>query len=218
MGMGAAADGLGPADAGPAGEGLRSRQKRQARRELIDAALALGTARGFHDVTVDEICEQADISPRTFFRYFGTKEALLSAPFLDLSDQILAALQAAPTELDAWRSLRAATAAGCQWIAADPTQFLLAGAISARDPSLRSQSSVQLLQREPVIIDAVARRLPAGAPPGAAMMLAGLVAVALRAAFSTWIDQDGRPCLADLVAGRFDALEAGPVWLARGST
>lgn len=207
---------VGGTEVATAVSGLRSRQKRQARAELVDTALALFAARGVHDVTVDEICEQADISARTFFRYFGTKEALLSAPFLDLSDQILAALEAAPSGLDAWQALKTATMAGCRWAAAAPTQFLLAGMISVRDPSLRSHSTVLLLQREQAIVDAIAPRLPAGAPPETPMMLAALVAVALRSAFGTWIEQEGRPCLTELVANRFSALEAGPVQLSRG--
>lgn len=65
--------------ASPAPTGLRERRRRETRRELANAALALFERKGLAHTTTDEIAEAAGISPRTFFRYAETKEHALFA-------------------------------------------------------------------------------------------------------------------------------------------
>lgn len=54
--------------------GLRERKKRARREALIDATHRLVAAHGLDAVTVEAICEEAGVSPRTFFNYFETKD------------------------------------------------------------------------------------------------------------------------------------------------
>src|SRR5258707_15823045 len=56
---------------------LPERETRAARRSLRRVALDLVAERGFGHVTVEDIAEAADVSPRTFFNYFPSKEAAL---------------------------------------------------------------------------------------------------------------------------------------------
>ncbi|MCR2786082.1 MULTISPECIES: TetR family transcriptional regulator [unclassified Microbacterium] len=63
-----------PTDAGEEPLGLRERRRRETLREVSDAALDLFERKGVHATTVDEIAKAAGVSPRTFFRYFPTKE------------------------------------------------------------------------------------------------------------------------------------------------
>jgi AcrR family transcriptional regulator len=58
--------------------GRRERKKLATRRALIDAAVELFTEHGFEKTTVAQIAERADVSTRTYFLHFETKEDVLS--------------------------------------------------------------------------------------------------------------------------------------------
>ncbi|PAN01401.1 TetR family transcriptional regulator [Streptomyces sp. Alain-F2R5] len=61
------------AETAPA-QGLRERKKQRTRDTLLRSALVLFTERGYEATTVDDIAEAAEVSQRTFFRYFASKE------------------------------------------------------------------------------------------------------------------------------------------------
>lgn len=55
----------------------RARKKERTRREIYTAALALFAERGFDAVSVEQVCQAADVAKATFFLHFPTKSALL---------------------------------------------------------------------------------------------------------------------------------------------
>lgn len=58
--------------------GLRERKRVATRQAIQHAVLRLALDRGLEHVTIEEISRDADISPRTFFNYFVSKEAALA--------------------------------------------------------------------------------------------------------------------------------------------
>ena len=55
----------------------RERKKLETRQALLEAAWALFHDKGFHDTTIEEITDRADVAKGTFFNYFPSKEGVL---------------------------------------------------------------------------------------------------------------------------------------------
>jgi AcrR family transcriptional regulator len=49
------------------------------RQEIMDAAIACFARKGFHRTTVDDICEEAGLSPGAVYRYFSSKDDIIVA-------------------------------------------------------------------------------------------------------------------------------------------
>ncbi|HEU4979125.1 MAG TPA: TetR family transcriptional regulator [Solirubrobacteraceae bacterium] len=70
--------------------GLRAAKKARTRAAISEVATSLFIARGFENVTVAEVAAAADVSVKTVFNYFATKEDL----FFDRADEVLDGLLA----------------------------------------------------------------------------------------------------------------------------
>jgi AcrR family transcriptional regulator len=91
---------------GEAALGLRERKKLRTRALLMDAAIDLCNRQGFERTTVDQIAAVADVSPRTFSRYFSTKDAIALALIDEAIDHVAAELARQPTDINHFEALR----------------------------------------------------------------------------------------------------------------
>lgn len=78
------------------------------RTATVDAAFALFARRGYDHVTVADICATAGIGRRTFFRYFATKDDVLTEPAREMTAQVAAAITSAPADMPEPTVLRSA--------------------------------------------------------------------------------------------------------------
>jgi AcrR family transcriptional regulator len=83
------------------GEGLRERKRRLTRHLISDAATAMFASRGFDAVKVSEIADRVNVSLKTLYNYFPTKESMV----LDDADELIEGLAAALRDRQAGMSI-----------------------------------------------------------------------------------------------------------------
>src|ERR1700716_3403 len=86
--------------------GIRERKKQRTRETIARAAHELFAERGYHATTLPDIAEAADVSTRTIFAYFPSKEDILFSDFPLMKDALALALAERPEGQDALETVR----------------------------------------------------------------------------------------------------------------
>lgn len=87
---------------------MRERKKQRTRSMLIDAAMDLCLRQGYENTTVDQIAAAADVSPRTFSRYFATKDAVFLTLIDDYSHEVAIELETVQADVGPLEAMRQA--------------------------------------------------------------------------------------------------------------
>jgi AcrR family transcriptional regulator len=195
-------------------EGLRERKKAKTRRALEDAALALFIRHGFDGTTVEQIADACDVSPRTFFRYFSTKEDALFGDSREKLETFIDALEARPGGEAPLRSMRAAALTLMQTHEARRERLKARAQIVAATPLLRAHGSERQADWNQAAIEVLTGRSSGTiADEGQTPLVIRLVVVAstaaIHAAVETWLNDTTGVELIALVEQAFDLLAVG---------
>ncbi len=87
--------------------GRREQKRLDTRAALNEAAVALFASQGYEHTTVDDLCREANVSLRTFFRYFEGKDDVLFAREMDIAP-FLDAIRAVSPDVPALEAFRRA--------------------------------------------------------------------------------------------------------------
>jgi AcrR family transcriptional regulator len=177
--------------------GLRATKKRRTRQAIRAAAISLFTDQGVAATTVEQIAAAADISPRTFFNYFDTKEQAVSLPY-GLRDEvsILKPVKAGRE----WASIESACLALAHALEADTDErdTLLAGIrLCHVEPSLRDQASAQRGRWEQLLLSGLK-------PTLTNRVMVNAAAGAVWAALTDWAESQGNGSLTVRVTTALD--------------
>jgi AcrR family transcriptional regulator len=184
--------------------GLRERKKERTREQLVDAALRLFTQRGYEETTIDEVVDAVEVSPRTFFRYFQSKEDVLVAWVDQFSDRVRHALAARPPDEEPYTALRNALTDAVAIYETKRTHFIAIERFIAKTPAVRAQKLEKLSRCSQIMIDVLAQRLGVDAQCHLAPRLLANCAIGiLGAAVNTWIAQGGKESLSAIVDRAF---------------
>lgn len=211
--------------------GLRERKRLATRRAIQLAAVELASERGFDRVTIDEISHVANVSPRTFFNYFPSKESAIIGELPELPDaeRIERFVDAGPAEpiLDGISELLIAAIdtgelAGEVDVSSETAREMqelhkLRRALLKDNPELFAQRMASMHQFEDALSTIVQRRLAHDDPelrddPETLHQRARLVTyvsfAGMRHAWSCWADHGGVEPLADRLRSSFAQLQA----------
>ncbi len=190
--------------------GLRERKKIATRAALHEAALQLVAERGLDSVSIDDIADRADVSPRTFFNYFSSKDDAVLGLDPDASARQVSALRARPADEAPVQALRAIARAQAEEMATDTHLWELRLKVIDATPSLLGRLAAAFGEGERALAEAVAERTDTRTGRDAyPTLLAGVSGVAMRTALHRWFAGDFAAALPDLVDEAWDALEAG---------
>lgn len=192
--------------------GLRERKKARTREALVNAALDLFARQGFDATTIEEIADACDVSPRTFFRYFATKEAVLFGDGEARRAALLDALGAQPGDAGPLEALHAAMLELARSYRDDREVLVLRAKVLQDSVQLRASKAEHQRGWEEALAEELARRARAAKQPLSRFelrLVSGVAVAALRAALDTWIDDKRAPALDVLVDRAFTELAVG---------
>ena len=204
-----------PATAPPVS--LRERKKLATRRLLRRAALELVAERGLANVTVEDIAQAAEVSPRTFFNYFPSKEAVLFGGDPERAAELRERVaHGAPgrSALDALRVVLTqdseAMADELRSLGGDPADWLRRMKVARTDPHVRAAHAAQMAMIERAIAEGLAARLGADqeTDPYPGVLAAAAVSL-VRACLTFWSGSGGGIPLGQIIDEAFAALGSG---------
>lgn len=172
---------------------MRQRTRDAVRGHIAAAAVVMFYEQGFDETTVDQIAAAVGISPRSFFRYFPTKEDVVVGDPMVYGELVRERLTAVAASRPLWDALRAAFDPVVAVTDADPEGTLQVSRVIVRTPALRAKSVQKHLAWTALLVPVVADNLT-GAHEGRefhahAATLGALTC--LDVATAEWVHRDG---------------------------
>ncbi|MEU9081312.1 TetR family transcriptional regulator [Streptomyces sp. NPDC048357] len=193
---------------------LRERKKLRTRQALIDTALELFTTRGFSGVTLDELCDAVDVSKRTFFRNFTSKEDVAMAPTQDLWGAFLHELESCePDDRPVAEMLQQTLFAALQQMVEEgwARRVLLSRRLAESTPSIDAHGLHFCHETSRTALETLHRRFDLAAPDDLRPRLAlDMLVAAFHCALDSWTSRPGTPALSDLQTDLRNAFTALP--------
>src|SRR6476646_10455809 len=145
----------------PASLSLRERQKWVAQSTIEETALRLFLQQGYEHTSIQDIADAVKMSPRTFFRYFASKDEVLLGPMRIAQQDALHALQGVSPASTPHAALRVMLTSLARRYEEQRDRFVLRYQVVMQSPSIASLFLFTFVEAEPLISWALSGRLEA---------------------------------------------------------
>lgn len=190
--------------------GRRERKKLGTHRALRSAALRLVAERGLEHVTVEDIAEAVDVSTRTFFNHFSSKEEAIVGPDPGRLEALRESLDAQPAEQAPLEVLEHVLTEVATAMLERQEERMLQIQVARDNPGLIPRQLAAFAEFERALVQEVAARTGTDPDRDVYPSVAAAAAVAaLRASLTVWRNNDGSVPLTGLVKSAFADLAAG---------
>jgi AcrR family transcriptional regulator len=186
--------------------GARTDRMARTRAALVDAALDLMAERGFDAVTTEDIAQAAGVSPRTFFRYFATKESVLLFGEADFVSSLTGVLLAQPPDLPEIEAVASSFVSLAPGISGLHRRIRLFYRSVQSSHVLRGQEAAQQEASIRKVAEALARRRGLLRPDAGCQLLATVSLTTLQQAMYDWALGSARADLGKAIEERFALL------------
>ncbi|WP_246088858.1 TetR/AcrR family transcriptional regulator [Phreatobacter stygius] len=163
---------------------MRERKRRQTRERISEAAMTLFLERGFEATTVDDIAAAADVSKRSFFDYFATKEDVVFAWQDNFGTALAAAVAARPPGEPLTQVVEEALVEAV--IAATQPRAMAIGELIHATPALGARDQLKYARLEQTLAAALADRVTDDADKPRARLIAMVTIGAMRIGGEGW--------------------------------
>ncbi len=171
--------------------GLRERKKHATRQALLHAAITLATAHGADQVTVEEISEAANVSTRTFFNYFGSKEEAIVGDGIPVPDpgELRSTLERFPG--NALEGVRHILRASSSELSIDREQLMMRHRLLHENPNLFTRHLAQLCAFESALAEAIAQQRGTDSHSDLyPVLMANTATAVMRVALRRWVGSE----------------------------
>jgi AcrR family transcriptional regulator len=190
----------------PSALGLRERKRRQTRERLTRVAMALFLERGFEATTLDDIASAADISRRSFFHYFASKEDVVFAWHEESTAALIAAVAARPANESMLTAAENAISAMVRQL--EPGEAMAMAQLKRDNPALQARDQVKYEKLERALAEALGKRAGHKTERLQARLVAMIATGAMRIGGELWAAEGAREKPEALAKRTFAALRA----------
>ena len=168
--------------------------------------MALFLERGFEATTLDDIAAAADISRRSFFHYFASKEDVVFAWQEESTAALIAAVAARPAHESMLAAAENAITAMVRQI--EPGEAIAMACLKRDNPALQARDQVKYEKLERALADALSKRAGHKTEKLEARLVAMIAAGAMRIGGELWAAEGAREKPEALVKRTFAAIRA----------
>lgn len=184
--------------------GLRERKRRETHLRIQDAARALFVARGYDGTTLEDIADAANLSRRTLFHYFKSKDDILMSMAGGMGEALVQGLDAQPpgksplaTMMEAMKDIAAAQ---------PHEELLIFDKVMRSSEAVLARKRANYILSEEVLFEAMQRRWPEPAMREELRLAANMVVSVVRLSLEQFNREEGKRSLADVMNDEFSLM------------